>query len=75
MLRRRIVGAAVAVALAACSDPDAYTGGGRFETLPGQMGGTLVPADASVAPGDDVGTPPDTAPGESNADAGLGEGG
>jgi hypothetical protein len=68
VLTTKMMGATLAMVLAACSDPDAYTGGGRFETLPGQMGGTLVPVDASVTPGDDGGTPTDEATSGSNAD-------
>ena len=58
----RLVASVLAAALAACSDPDAYDGGGRFETLPGQMGDTLVPADAGVSPLEDAGVGGDAAP-------------
>jgi hypothetical protein len=51
--------AAAAILLAACSDPDAYPGGGRFETLPGQTGGALVPADGGTSPREDGGALPD----------------
>ncbi len=44
----------LAMAITACSDPDGYPGGGRYQTLPGQAGG-LVAVDAG--PPREAGTP------------------
>jgi hypothetical protein len=51
--------AAAAMIGAACSDPNAYEGGGRALVLPGDSGGaTLVQADAAVSPASDAQPPP-----------------
>jgi hypothetical protein len=51
-----VVAACVGLAFEACSDPDAYPGGGRYQTLPGQTGDTLVPVDAGA--GQEAAAPP-----------------